>query len=909
MLPDMMLLFGDLHAHNFPQCSETVQGGLNSRCIDAVKVLREILWYALRYNLHTVFMGDLFHDRSAVPIEVWNHIYRVFQEYADKLEMTMLLGNHDMCLRTPGENSIEGFRELGIQVIDRPERIEIGRANVHAIPYMTNGQELKRALHDASDADLALMHQGIKGVVSRSGFVLQGEVLRKSDLPTGLKIYSGHIHEVQRLTKDFIYVGSCMQHDWGDAGIPKGFMIVDERTAKLKKYVRTRTPPRFMNVPLGRKLSSKLCENNFVRFLATTDRERRIAEKKAVKAKELGAQFVAAPVPTDTAVTTGVATKTGEALSVARMIDAFVDENVLNEKRAAKLKALGREFLQTSKGAARTGSRITNLLQVDIGDWLSWERAQLWLKRAGLTFLHGDNGVGKTALFDAIEWILFKRISRPNVSVQKYIRRGAKSAFGRLVFQTNTGDIYHVYRYRNDPKWGNGLRIIKNKREITPPVPAEAERRLEQIVGCSRAAFNNSILFSQDSEFYFSAFSDATQKKVLRELLDLSVLVQCRSAAKDKRDAESAKLIELDAKSEQMDSEIEHLHESLEEGKQQTAALKRKYKRQRVALQEKLNDALADKDDADGHLVVAKNKLASLRAKRAKLKNERRELQNVVRGRTGDCPVCHAPVRCPDCNHPLRDEQRIQEGERKQRRVIAALAQCDSDYDVCDGAVEKAGEHARRVGARVRSCQDELARVPKVLARPSRDDSRRLRTLGEARSRLESERRRVQARYRRYEFWCEGFSQRGVELFALKHVLPMLTENTNHYLKRLFAGTSLEFKLNDKGSIEVVIDTGNLAYDVGGLSKGQKRRYDISVGLALQDTMASFTGARSNLLVMDEVFENLDPKGVEEVVQLLKDIKPTRPSIYVVSHRAELRNSFGRSREVRLNGGISQFTD
>lgn len=328
------LLFGDLHAHNWPQCSGIGIDGLNTRLLDTAQVLREIFETAIRFKAEEVIdLGDTFHSRDALPIEVYQVIHDIYEEFGEKLNITVIVGNHNISKRTPKYNSVANFknvRTISVPTVD---------GDYGYIPYMTNQQELLRAIKMTRNCKHVYLHQGVQGVESRSGYVLSGEPLRKADIRKGPRYFSGHIHEHQKVKSNFVYVGSPLQHDWGDAGITKGFVIVKDNKWK---FVETKTPPKFVNIRLGTKPDVK---GNFVRVIAGSEKELEIARSLEPKLARAGARFVAPPVPSFTSVVTGVSTMSGEALSLKRLVDAYVTSTVKGKKKRQILRAIARELI------------------------------------------------------------------------------------------------------------------------------------------------------------------------------------------------------------------------------------------------------------------------------------------------------------------------------------------------------------------------------------------------------------------------------------------------------------------------------------------------------------------------------------------------------------------------------------
>jgi DNA repair exonuclease SbcCD ATPase subunit len=99
--------------------------------------------------------------------------------------------------------------------------------------------------------------------------------------------------------------------------------------------------------------------------------------------------------------------------------------------------------------------------------------------------------------------------------------------------------------------------------------------------------------------------------------------------------------------------------------------------------------------------------------------------------------------------------------------------------------------------------------------------------------------------------------------------------------------------------------TGGRSYE--SFSSGERRRVDLSIQLALNDMASSVFGAKSNLLVCDEIDNGLDVDGLDALARVLSDLGRTR-SVFLVSHHPYLRSAVHRKILVRKSDGISTLS-
>ena len=163
------------------------------------------------------------------------------------------------------------------------------------------------------------------------------------------------------------------------------------------------------------------------------------------------------------------------------------------------------------------------------------------------------------------------------------------------------------------------------------------------------------------------------------------------------------------------------------------------------------------------------------------------------------------------------------------------------------------------------------------------------------------------------EFWFNGFSRRGIRSFMLDKVVPFINERLNHYLTILTDGgitarfntvkqlSSGEYR--DDFNLEIMNKKASETYE--GNSGGERRRVDLAVALAFNDFISARSGKRLNILLLDEVFEGVDAEGLYYVIKVLEDLARRKSSVFVITHRDELKSYFNDEILVQRKDGLS----
>lgn len=147
-----------------------------------------------------------------------------------------------------------------------------------------------------------------------------------------------------------------------------------------------------------------------------------------------------------------------------------------------------------------------------------------------------SNGVGKSTIFKAIDYVLFGEYSS-GILLDELVRDGCSKCSVTLEF-TVTNGTYKITRTRNKKSKKSELFIWKkgasNWDNIGQKTPSEIEFELAKIIKISYKAFKNSILFAQaDLNGLASATNPEDRRLILKEALGLTDYSKMEKIAKE----------------------------------------------------------------------------------------------------------------------------------------------------------------------------------------------------------------------------------------------------------------------------------------------------------------------------------------------------------------------------------------
>lgn len=181
---------------------------------------------------------------------------------------------------------------------------------------------------------------------------------------------------------------------------------------------------------------------------------------------------------------------------------------------------------------------MIHLLEMSISNFMCFgEEVHVKLKDIGLVNLLGShegvssvnsNGAGKSSVIEAIYYAFYGKTIR-GVRLDKVIRRGVDTGCNvRVLFEDERGNLYSAQRHRGCKTNKNALllrQILPSEEElvIEGKDQKETQQYLESLVGMSSTLFNQIILFGKGGMSRFSTLGDSEKKKLIEEVLDVSV--------------------------------------------------------------------------------------------------------------------------------------------------------------------------------------------------------------------------------------------------------------------------------------------------------------------------------------------------------------------------------------------------
>lgn len=267
-----ILFFTDLHLDNWSAFSTTVAGGYNSRFMQQLNVLENILAYAEKEKCTIVFGGDLYNRRLLIPSDVLHKTYELLAAY-NKQTIYFVIGNHDIYDWNSENNSLAVLGEMDhVNIIDQATSVETEHmVHLSLVPHgallPTSSASLRKKVPNYYE--VLVTHYGVNEArLGPKDFKMKDDLTVKqlNELNYDL-ILLGHIHKPQTLGDNIIVMGSIMGHSFHETDEEKFFYVLDTESRVFTKYPSS--APQFLTIDVKNKTQLKklvLDERNYYRL-------------------------------------------------------------------------------------------------------------------------------------------------------------------------------------------------------------------------------------------------------------------------------------------------------------------------------------------------------------------------------------------------------------------------------------------------------------------------------------------------------------------------------------------------------------------------------------------------------------------------------------------------------------------
>lgn len=271
-----MLLLADLHYGDTTDALSI--SGISTKSYDTTRRVFEAINVAKQGKHTIVILGDLYDSKLPSPEAIREMIRVLNYAKAAGVEIVVFPGNHDSASKWTALISISEIDYDSFTVITQPRYFDIDGMTAYVLPHMPKSEEaavfekmkvdsytaLAAAAYAKDEYDVLLSHaqvQGVQGSSEREMEAGNAISLNMQELPEGLAVYLGHVHDhAVHLTpaKQVVcYPGGVIPHTFGELDSVKGYVLVSAKKPRSPVFVPFTTPMTYEYVHLKINLTNK----------------------------------------------------------------------------------------------------------------------------------------------------------------------------------------------------------------------------------------------------------------------------------------------------------------------------------------------------------------------------------------------------------------------------------------------------------------------------------------------------------------------------------------------------------------------------------------------------------------------------------------------------------------------------
>ena len=576
------------------------------------------------------------------------------------------------------------------------------------------------------------------------------------------------------------------------------------------------------------------------------------------------------------------------------------------------------------------------------------------------------NGAGKSSLCSkSIVWCLFGQTVGGLRGDDVINRHMQKTATARIEFIGNDEQRYTVERTRKP----NNLKLTQNGVNISRKLEKDTQELIEQTLGRTFDTFIQTDFFGQGKFSAYLALPTKEQKRILEDILPLDKLTNWSETAREmKNDTDKViteiqrskallegRLQEIDNQKIKLESSKNKWEESrnnkLNELDKKLIKEKEKYKLN-IERKQFINEYLAKtrteetiqqyisllhQQSVDFQEQIQTIIDSGARGWEASLISWNRYITNltkIIENDLADCPTCGSDI---DLEHI---QYEITNSELKKK-------ECLSNIEASKNEINKMREHLNSITVTLKTQINNLENLGE-LKRELNYINIMTTSIDTIKEQIDQTRQEVNPYVDQLNSFCSDTSAiedqirdineniailsnkinhitewinifgKNFYAYVLSRACPYLEQRTARHLEGL---RNLQFKVKfqtikelrsgdqkDEFNISVLSDTGGSSFDA--LSGGESQLVSFAVGLALSDLAETQVEGKSNVLILDECFTELDSYNQDAVIDYIQsELVKTRETILIISNDEHLKSIIPNIINIVKENGISNVRE
>ena len=192
-----------------------------------------------------IHLGDLFDNRTSIPIITLNKVEKILKEISNILPIHIMVGNHDLFNKGSNDvNSVRLFSYISDNIFgyEKTHTLEIFDKKLVLMPWVEKRLDMIKEI-SSNPGDYLFCHSDLNGCRMHLNSVAHrnADKIDVDEFNKYKRVFSGHVH-IRQLNSNFEFIGSLWQMDRNDMGDQKGITVLDLITGEIKFHPNTYSP-------------------------------------------------------------------------------------------------------------------------------------------------------------------------------------------------------------------------------------------------------------------------------------------------------------------------------------------------------------------------------------------------------------------------------------------------------------------------------------------------------------------------------------------------------------------------------------------------------------------------------------------------------------------------------------------
>lgn len=882
----------------------------------------QVLSICANRNLEAICIcGDLKRAYNPVDVRVtkwWQAA--ITRAVNSHFQVLVLLGNHDrISMNSDAQNWLPILEKAGARVYDSPGIYHFkDGSRIWMLPFMTLNemvqQQAEIICRGANKKDVLAFHADLKGCKynqygQRSEASLNAEDLHPDSY---LACIGGHIHLHQKIGNNTYYTGSPFCTDWGEANQSKGFIAVADGV----EFIHSRIPgwfdeswPNFApgDIKEGARVRIHVKCAAASNYAATLDEARCVAQNKYPGACIYTVAEFDEPVKDRATFHYSDPDK----VKIAEYVRQTLPEELLSEKEKV-VTYLCRRLEHASGGILRHGAKI-NFMSAEARNFLSFESLKVDFINQGLVVVQGrnddrngrSNGSGKTNFLQVVPVALFGTTFKGQKH-DKWARRFSKDvASVTLTFMDSRDREVSVTRKRR-PNW---LSLMVGGVEQGSGMRSDAKDGtqgfIESICGFTWQTLANAVYIDSSVSRTFLSGTRKERTELLSRFQNLERFEKALQLVRHDKNVNDDWMSELSSWIDLVGSRIEDTRDFLKTLKSNrskeyeaaaqrvdTARLEMLAEKSRFSKRsQKIKTELAGYTKEAEHLKGIIQRLDSnLQEFLLAGKETQRKISSLYSvSHKATCPTCYQPVA------KLTLQKQVKEWNTQLHELTESAENIRYDMDSYRGKLSKLEQTIAACNESLESYAHDLLLKSQTHAvleqalkkqKPAQEFDKsvereldKLRGLKDKRAAIRKFYANIAASEAFFAYCEAAFSRNGIPAFLNAQLIPVLNKAADYYAE-LFADKAIQVRFGtEDGELEPQVLNAHGGETIDDQSTGEKAIAGLIASFALRELAPA-----SNVLVLDEPGEGLDPASARQFAAALNVLKKRFSTIFLTTH-------------------------